>query len=95
MNIAITGYRSDDGFKTAIVAEGTKLLHIVLIESTGVRVLDRPRTEARRFSRLTYKGDDYPLTRAARHFRAAMRTFGGTQAAAAIIKAAEQQAKAR
>jgi len=95
VNILTTGYRSEDGFKTALVAEGAKVLHIVVMESTGLRVLDRPLTEARCFARLSYKGDDYPLARAARHFRAALRTFGGSKAAATIIKAAERQARSR
>lgn len=93
MDHYVTGYYSRDGFKSAIVAEGHTLLHICTMQDNGLQVREAPKAEARRFTRLTWKGSDYPLARACKKFLAHAKTHGSTQGALALVKAALDQAK--
>lgn len=83
----IVQYHNDLRQATALVVkEGRKLLHIIQIEDRGLRVRKVPKTEARYFKDLTYKGKPYPLRRAIRMYKRAAKTFGATPTVKRILR---------
>lgn len=90
MNYFCTGWHSKEyGFKTAIVAEGQRKLHICIIDGP-VKVERRPLTEARHFTPIHFKGKPYNLRRACKLFRQSGRSLGITKTAKKLIQAAER-----
>lgn len=64
-----------------IVKRGRSLIHIILMDSAGIKVYKIPNSEERYIRQL-----DYPVARAKKRFRAAFKTFGGTREARRLLK---------
>ena len=75
-------YHSDDASASAIVVkEGTKLLHLIQIDASGLRIRRVSKEEARHFYPMEYRGKPYPLKRAVAAYKRAGKRFGITKSA--------------
>lgn len=61
-----------DRFCSALVTVGTKLMHAVVMDDCGVRVISAPKEDMRYSAPLLRKGAPYPVERMVK----AMRTWG-------------------
>ena len=82
----VVHYHSDEGQRAAIAKRGRTKLHLLVIEGTGVRVEHHDFTVERQLRPMLYRGDDYPLARAARAFKRAVKVFGATKEALAFLE---------
>ena len=65
MDLSIVNYRTNEGVRPAIIAEGRKVLHVIALDAGGVKVRKVSKGEARYMAPL-----DYPIKRAARRMLA-------------------------
>ena len=78
----IVSYHSSDNCATALVVKEARLyMYIIQVEASGLRIRKIPKTEARYFSDLEYKGKPYPVKRAVRLYKQYGKTYGITKAA--------------
>lgn len=81
MDYRLVDYRTQDGHSTAFVAEGRKLIAVIAMDSSGIRIRKVPMSEGRYMKPIAY-----PLRRARNAFLRAGRRFGITDSARAVIK---------
>ena len=75
-------YRTDEGVFTGLqILEGHKFIHLILMDSAGIRIRKVPVAEGRFIKVL-----DYPLQRAALVFRKAGGNFGITDGAKQALR---------
>lgn len=78
---------AESGWRPAVVKPGTKWLHVVHFTEAGVAVAKIPLDEEKFFHPLSYKGQPYPVKRAARLFLK-LRKGRVTKEAQAILREA-------
>ena len=64
-----------------VVKRGSRLIHLILMDSGGIKVHKVPLSEDRYITKF-----DYPVDRAKKRFRAAFKTFGGTKEARRYLR---------
>ena len=70
-------YRTDEGVYVALlVLRGTKYLHLIPMDSGGIKIIKVPLTEERYMKLLTKGANTYPLKRARKLFKRAGEVFG-------------------
>lgn len=74
-------FTTDGQFIALVVNEGRKWMHVILMDSAGIRVSRVKLTEAKWMEPI-----DYPVKKAARKFLAAGRAFGITGSARKALK---------
>lgn len=64
-----------------LVKRGRTMLHLILMDSSGLKVAKVPLVEERNMEKT-----DYPVAKAKKRFRAAFKIFGGTREARRYLK---------
>jgi hypothetical protein len=79
---AVVRVRTNDGCRVAVLCKtGTKLAHLVWIESGGVRATRQPKDILRKAQYL-----DYPLAKAVKGMLTAGKSLGITKAGSRLLK---------
>jgi len=70
----------------ALMKVGTKLVHFIVIDDAGVRVLSEPETAIKYTRPLLHRNAPYPVERFAKHLRRVGRERGITQKAKQLLE---------
>jgi hypothetical protein len=71
-------HHTDEGFRSGLlISTGRKFHHVILMDNP-IRIHKVPLQAERKFLYPQYKGKPYPLSRAKRHFRAAVVQWHGS-----------------
>lgn len=83
----VVRYHTDKGFVTCLkVAVGRKLIQIIPMDSSGIKIVKVPLAQERLMKPLELKGKPYPVKRAKKLLRASGRRFGITRSAKQALR---------
>ena len=82
----VVSWHTDYGYQSAIVFDvGSNYIHLMPLENRPLRTRKLPINDRRYLKPLSYKGKQYPVARAKRHFKKHADTFGITKSAKKVL----------